>query len=67
MKDFAHFLICCTCADVGREILRVDLSLLNKRGEPEDDPRLLIKSIPAKLTSAAPPLQEVSKVNRVVE
>ena len=51
------------CAEVGREILRVDVSLLNKRGEPEEDPRLLMKSVPAKPTSTAPALQEVSKVN----
>jgi len=49
-------------ADVGRDILRVDVSLLNKRGEPEDDARLLMKSIPAKPSSTAPVLQQVSKI-----
>merc|ERR1712038_32621 len=34
-------------AEVAREILRVDISLL-KRGEPEDDYRLLVKSLPMK-------------------
>ena len=42
--------------------MRVDVNLLSKRGEPEDDPRLLMKSLPAKPTSTAPPLQDVSKV-----
>ena len=43
----------------------MDVSLLNKRGEPEDDQRLLMKSIPAKPTSTAPALQQVSKVSLV--
>ena len=46
--------------EVAATTLRVDVSLLNKRGEPEDDPRLLVKSLPAR-TAAAPPLKDVSK------
>ena len=38
---------------------------MNKRGEPEDDPRLLMKSIPAKPSSTAPALQQVSKVSGI--
>ena len=49
-------------AEVGRDILRVDLGLLNKRGEIEDDLRLLMKSVSSKSGSTAPPLQEISKV-----
>jgi hypothetical protein len=52
------------CAEVGRELLRVDMSLLSKRGEPEEDPRLLLKSLPPKTASAAPPLRDVSRVRR---
>lgn len=37
-------------AEVAREILRVDISLL-KRGEPEEDFRLLVKSLPMKSSS----------------
>ena len=37
-------------AEVARDILRVDITLL-KRGEPEEDHRLLVKSLPMK-TSA---------------
>jgi E3 ubiquitin-protein ligase HUWE1 len=50
-------------AEVAEDILRVDLALLNKRGvEPEEDPRLLVKSLPPKAGSptAAPGLQDVS-------
>ncbi len=48
-------------SEVSREILRVDTSLW-KRGEPEDDPRLLVKSLPAKTNAPtlAPPLPEVA-------
>lgn len=48
-------------SEVSREILRVDTSLW-KRGEPEDDPRLLVKSLPAKTAAPtlAPPLPEVA-------
>jgi len=49
---------------VGRELLRVDMSLLSKRGEPEEDPRLLLKSLPAKAASSPPPLRDVSRVSR---
>ena len=37
-------------AEVSRDILRVDISLL-KRGEPEEDHRLLVKSLPVKTSS----------------
>merc|ERR1719341_942765 len=43
------------------DILRVDLALLSKRGEPEEDHRLLVKSLPSKASAAAPPLTDVSK------
>ena len=43
------------------DILRVDLALLSKRGEPEEDHRLLVKSLPSKASVAAPPLTDVSK------
>ncbi len=49
--------------ELSKDILRVDLALLNKRGvEPEEDPRLLVKSLPPKAgaPSAPPVLQEVS-------
>ena len=49
-------------AEVAKDILRVDLSLLSsRRAEPEDDPRLLAKSLAPK-TPAAPAsqMQEVS-------
>ena len=47
--------------DVSKEILRVDTSLW-KRGEPEDDPRLLVKSIQSKsgASTLAPPLPDVA-------
>ena len=47
--------------EVAKEILRVDTSLW-KRGEPEEDPRLLVKSIPSKLgtSTMAPPLTDVA-------
>ena len=48
-----------TFTSVARDILRVDISLLSKRVEPEDDHRLLVKSLPGK--APAPPLQDVSK------
>eukprot|EP00092_Neocalanus_flemingeri_P041280 GFUD01044951.1.p1 GENE.GFUD01044951.1~~GFUD01044951.1.p1 ORF type:complete len:4316 (+),score=1501.53 GFUD01044951.1:136-13083(+) len=50
-----------TFTSVARDILRVDISLLSKRGEPEDDHRLLVKSLPGKASAPAPPLQDVSK------
>jgi len=50
-----------TFTSVARDILRVDISLLSKRGEPEDDHRLLVKSLPGKASAPAPPLKEVSK------
>ena len=43
---------------VARDVLRVDIS---KRGEPEDDHRLFVKSLPGKASAPAPHLQEVSK------
>merc|ERR1719270_2663383 len=43
------------------DILRVDLALLSKRGEPEEDHRLLVKSLPSRASVAAPPLTDVSK------
>ena len=48
-------------SEVASEILRVDTSLW-KRGEPEDDPRLLVKSLPAKSSAPtlAPPLPDVA-------
>ena len=42
-------------------ILRVDISLLSKRGEPEDDHRLLVKSLVGKASAPAPPLNDASK------
>jgi len=47
--------------EVAKEILRVDTSLW-KRGEPADDPRLLVKSLPAKTgaSTLAPPLPDVA-------
>ena len=48
--------------EVSRELVRVDMSLLSKRGEPEEDPRLLLKSLPAKAATTAPPLRDVSRV-----
>ncbi len=54
----------CGVAEAGRELLRVDLSLLSKRGEPEEDPRLLLKSLPARPGTAPPPLRDVSRVSR---
>ncbi len=51
-------------AEAGRELLRVDLSLLSKRGEPEEDPRLLLKSLPARPGTAPPPLRDVSRVSK---
>ena len=50
-----------TFTAAARDILRVDLALLSKRGEPEDDPRLLVKSLPGKAAAAAPPFTEVAK------
>jgi len=50
-----------TFTSVAREILRVDISLLSKRGEPEDDHRLLVKSLAGKAAVPAPPLKDVSK------
>merc|ERR1719187_2866380 len=50
-----------TFTSVAREILRVDISLLSKRGEPEDDHRLLVKSLAGKASVPAPPLKDVSK------
>jgi hypothetical protein len=49
----------CTVAEAGRELLRVDLSLLSKRGEPEEDPRLLLKILLAR-ASSSPPRSETS-------
>lgn len=48
--------------DVAKDILRVDVTLLNKRGgELEDDPRLILKSLQPKSGSAGPiSLHEVS-------
>ncbi len=54
----------CGVTEAGRELLRVDLSLLSKRGEPEEDPRLLLKSLPARPGTAPPPLRDVSRVSR---
>ncbi len=47
--------------EVSKEILRVDTTLW-KRGEPEDDPRLLVKSLPVKsgAPTLAPPLPDVA-------
>ena len=42
------------------DILRVDLAVLSKRGEPEADPRLLVKALPGR-PLPAPPLTPVSK------
>ena len=50
-----------TFTSVAKEILRVDMNLIGKRGEPEDDPRLLVKSLPGKPSVAAPSLKDVSK------
>merc|ERR1719239_1118553 len=51
-----------TFTSVAKDILRVDLSLLSKRGmEPEDDGRLLLKSLPGKSSASAPALKDVSK------
>ena len=51
-----------TFSSVAKNILRVDLTLLSKRGgEPEEDPRLLIKTLPGKSSVPAPPLRDVSK------
>ena len=51
-----------TFTNVAKDILRVDLSLLSKRGmEPEDDGRLLLKSLPGKSSVSAPALKDVSK------
>jgi hypothetical protein len=52
-----------TVAEAGGELLRVDLSLLSKRGEPEEDPRLLLKILPARASSSPPPLRVVSRVS----
>lgn len=46
---------------MAKEVLRVDLSLLsNRRAEPEDDPRLLVKSLAPKTPATASQMQEVS-------
>jgi len=50
-----------TFTNVAKDILRVDISLLSKRGEPEDDHRLLVKSLAGKASVPAPPLKDVSK------
>ena len=50
-----------TFTAAARDILRVDLALLSKRGEPEEDNRLLVKSLPGKTSATAPPLTDVSK------
>jgi len=50
-----------TFTSVAKDILRVDISLLSKRGEPEDDHRLLVKSLVGKASAPAPPLKDVSK------
>ena len=50
--------------EVAREVLRVDVSLL-KRGEPEDDHRLLVKSLPMK-TSVPPSLSHDDMSNMVI-
>ena len=51
-----------TFTAVAKDILRVDFSLLSKRGgDVEDDPRLLVKSLPGKSSAPAPPLKDVSK------
>ena len=39
-------------ATVFADAQRADVSLLNKCGEPEDDPRLLVKSLPARAAVA---------------
>ncbi len=57
----------CNVTEAGRELLRVDLSLLSKRGEPEEDPRLLLKSLPARPGTAPPPLRDVSRVSRAFQ
>jgi E3 ubiquitin-protein ligase HUWE1 len=49
-------------AEVTRQVLRVDFNLLKKTGEIDEDKRLLLKSLPAKLaTPANNPLHEVSR------
>ena len=42
------------------DILQVDLAVLSKRGEPEEDRRLLVKALPGR-PLPAPPLTPVSK------
>lgn len=49
-------------AEVAKEVLRVDFSLLNRRGDFVEDTRLLLKSLPPKQASSnatSPVMQEV--------
>ena len=48
-------------ADVSRDILRVDFNLLKKTLDLDEDKRLILKSLPAKITHSTTPLHDVSK------